>query len=133
MKVGIKKKSVITIIAMIAVGSAQASLFDNLVGYYDFEETGSAGLANKAPGATGGDAAWIGTQTLSATGFGGDATFNPGDGLSDRSTLLAGNALNIVDGENSKVVVPYGTTELAFRMATSKIPNWLPSSTRGTT
>ena len=87
----------------------------NMLAYYDFDETGTTGLANKAPGATGGNATWTASPPDGSTGFAGDAAFNPGDGLSDRGTLLVGNALNLVDadgGNTVRVAVPYGTPEL---------------------
>ncbi len=40
---------------------ARAGLTTNLVAYYDFDQTGAAGLVNKAPGATGFPAVRAGT------------------------------------------------------------------------
>jgi hypothetical protein len=94
---------------------AHAALSLGLVAYYDFEESGTAGLANKASGALPGtNASWSsGTFGNSAgPGFSGDAAFNPGDGLSNRSNLLIGNALNVVDLNNQYMIVPLGTPQL---------------------
>jgi autotransporter-associated beta strand protein len=91
---------------------------DDLSIYYDFEQTGTGGLANKAPGATAFDATRHGGGSFdssanpSGPGFSGDATFNPGNGDSDRSTLLVGNALNLVDTRNDAIVVPVANTDL---------------------
>lgn len=93
-------------------GPASAALTVDLVAYYDFEQSGAAGLENKAPGATGYDLSWGVSGTLSQTGFGGDATFTASDGTSDRGTLLAGNALNLVDLENAYLVSPIGSADL---------------------
>ena len=90
----------------------------NLIAYYDFEETGAAGLANKAPGATqfdatrGGAGDWNATANPSGPGFAGKSDFNGGDGISNRGTLLAGNALNLVDARNEFITVPLGTGQL---------------------
>ena len=94
------------------------SLISGLVAYYDFEETGVAGLANKTPGATGFNATRHGGGTFdssanpSGPGFSGNPTFNPGNGNSDRSNLLAGNALNLVDTRSDAIVVPVANTDL---------------------
>ncbi len=94
----------------------RAALVTGLVAHYDFEESGSAGLANKAPGATLYNATASGTFTGGANpsgpGFSGNAAFNGGDGLSNRSDLLAGNALNLVDARNEFITVPLGTAQL---------------------
>lgn len=106
-----------------------ASLTDSLVAYYDFEETGEAGLANKAPGATGYHAAQYFTDGTASfdpnyidpdgPGFAGKANFNGGNGLSDRSKLLAGKALNLTDAWNQAIVVPLGTAELGHTFTIS--------------
>lgn len=86
--------------------------------YYDFEQTGTAGLANKAPGAVGFNATRHSGGTFdsganpSGPGFSGNAAFNPGNGDSDRATLLAGNALNLVDTRSDAIVVPVANTDL---------------------
>lgn len=99
---------------------------DGVVAYYDFEQTGTAGLTNQAPGATGFDATPHSGGTFdssadpSGPGFSGDATFNPGNGDSDRSTLLVGNALNLVDTRSDAIVVPVTHTDLggSFTLST---------------
>lgn len=102
----------------VLVVPASGALTTNLVAYYDFEQTGSAGLANKAPGATqfnatrGGTGDWNATTNPSGPGFTGKADFDGGDGLSNRSALIAGNALNLVDARNEFVTVPLGTAQL---------------------
>jgi hypothetical protein len=89
-----------------------AALTTGLVAYYDFEESGPTGLENKAEGASGGDLSWTGTPVLSQTGFTGNASFTAADGTSNRGTLLAGNALNLVDLENVFLTAPYGSADL---------------------
>jgi autotransporter-associated beta strand protein len=94
------------------------SLVTGLVAYYDFEESGTAGLANKAPGASGFNATRHGGGTFdssanpSGPGFSGNAAFNPGNGDSNRSVLLAGNSLNLVDSRTDAIVVPVANTNL---------------------
>ncbi|WP_193210552.1 LamG-like jellyroll fold domain-containing protein [Luteolibacter marinus] len=83
-----------------------------MVAYYDFEESGAAGLTNKAPGASGGDLSWGGSPVLSTTGFTGDASFAAPDGISNRGSLLAGGVLNLVDAENAFVTAPIGSADL---------------------
>ncbi|MCU0781161.1 MAG: glycoside hydrolase family 18 protein, partial [Akkermansiaceae bacterium] len=65
--------------------------------YYDFEQTGAAGLANKAPAPGSlfqatrvGGGAFDNSGNPSGPGFSGKADFNPGNGASDRSALVAG-------------------------------------------
>jgi len=112
-------KSILILISVLIVSYAgcEAALLDHLVAYYDFEDTGEAGLANKAPDATGYDATLSGGPWRTGTdatgpGFAGNATYNPGDGLSDRGSLLAGNAINFADIDGDFIVVPLGTAEL---------------------
>ena len=89
-----------------------------LVVYYPFQASGAAGLQNQAPGATGFHAARFGGGAFdsganpSGPGFSGNAAFNPGNGASDRSAMLAGNALNLVDTRNDAITVPIGTADL---------------------
>ncbi len=119
------------IITLLCLGAAplRASLIDGLLAYYDFEETGTAGLANKAPGATQYDAALnTGAFGFTGPGFAGNAAFNPGDGLSNRSVLLAGNALNIADFSNQHVVVPIGTADLGGNFTISAWHNLTPGA-----
>lgn len=92
-------------ITLIASAAAQ-SLQDGLIAYYDFEEAGAAGIANKAPGATDHDGVYLGDITSIAgagAGFAGDAVY-PGavaTNTSNRSILLAGNALNVAKANTS--------------------------------
>lgn len=107
------KKTALIFAAIGSISSSQAALVNGLVAYYNFDETGATGLANQAPGATGANA----TGTFNAAnstgpGFTGNAAYNPGDGLSDRSTLLVGNSLNIADLDGDFVTIPLGTTQL---------------------
>ena len=98
--------------------ATRAALVDGLVAYYDFEQTGTAGLNNRAPGAAGIHATRFGggffndTGNPSGPGFAGNASFNGGDGLSNRGSLLVGRALNLVDARSDAIVVPQGTTQL---------------------
>jgi len=81
---------------------AQAALTAGLLAYYNFDETGSAGLENQAnPGTF--DATFSGSTgtgaNLSGAGFTGNAAFNGGDGTSNRPVLSSslGGVLNLVD------------------------------------
>ncbi|MGB0991226.1 MAG: LamG-like jellyroll fold domain-containing protein [Akkermansiaceae bacterium] len=120
-----KASQYVTII-MTSLGIAaasQAAIVTDLIGYYDFEETGVNGLKNKAPGATGFDGTWSGgtfdVADQDGPGFAGNAAYNPGDGLSNRGTLLVGNALNIVDGNNDFADIPIGVTDTGKSMTVS--------------
>jgi len=112
------KKLNILLFATLLTARADGSLLTNLLAYYDFEEAGTPGLANKVPGAIDFDGSRFGSPTWntsanpSGPGFAGNAAFNGGDGLSDRSTLLAGNALNLVDARGDAMVVPLDSTQL---------------------
>ncbi|RYD31694.1 MAG: LamG domain-containing protein [Verrucomicrobiaceae bacterium] len=87
--------------------TAQGALTDQLVGYYDFEETGSAGIANKVSGATAHSGTYIGTPANGAgSGFAGDAAFagtnanvatDPTDNTTNRPAFV-GRTLNLVKG-----------------------------------
>lgn len=105
--------------------AARANLEAGLTAYHDFEETGDAGLANKAPGATGFAGTrlgpvlggptidgWAAGDNPTGPGFAGKVNFTGASGLSNRSTLLAGKALNFDDDLNEALRVPLGTTEL---------------------
>lgn len=107
------------LLASLAIApSAWGAITANLVAYYNFDQTGAAGLANQAPGATqyhaarGGAGDWNATAFPSGPGFSGNAAFNGGDGLSNRGTLLANGALNLVDARNEFVTLPLGTAQL---------------------
>jgi autotransporter-associated beta strand protein len=86
-------------LTLVASASAQ-SLTNGLIAYYDFEETGAPGIANKAPGAIDHNGAYLGdisTITGAGAGFSGNTAY-PGavtTNSTDRSLLLAGNALNV--------------------------------------
>lgn len=99
--------------------AASAALTDNLVAYFDFEETEAlGGLNNKAPGTTGLHAIRYNGGTFdssanpSGPGFIGKADFDSGVGLSDRSGLHVGRALNLGATRGDAIVVPTGTPEL---------------------
>jgi hypothetical protein len=85
---------------------AQAALTSNLVSYYNFDQSGSGGLANQVnPGTF--DAVFNGStgtgSNLSGSGFTGNASFNGGDGLSNRPVLSStlGGVLNLVDSRGN--------------------------------
>ena len=95
----------------------------NLRAYYNYETTSANTVTDQAGGndnATSSTGAWTAGGNPSGPGFAGNASFNPGDGLSNRSTLLAGNALNIADIYNQHLVVPLGTATLgaSFTLST---------------
>jgi len=119
--------SVATIhLAQVTHGQDAFLSLDDLAIYYDFEQTGSAGLANQAPDAADFDATRHGGGTFdgsanpSGPGFTGNAAFDPGNGTSDRSTLLVGNALNLVDTRSDAIVAPVTHTDLgsSFTLST---------------
>lgn len=103
----------------LAGSAAHAALSDQIVAYYDFEQTDTAGLTNKAPGATAYNATRAAGGTFdssanpSGPGFTGNVAFTSTTlGTSDRNALLAGKALNLVSDRNDAITVPLGTTEL---------------------
>ncbi|MFC4993739.1 LamG domain-containing protein [Rubritalea tangerina] len=101
--------------AFIGFTHANAALTSGLVAYYNFDQAGAAGLVNHAPGASGTDASWTNAPVNGSTGFTGNATFNPGNGISDRSSLLVGNAINFVDGDGGntiRVLLPFSSADL---------------------
>ncbi len=103
-----------------AFSTAQADLTTNLAAYYDFEQTGAPGLANKAPGATGFHATrggtlhtdWATGPDPTGPGFAGKVDFTGISGTSDRSDLHTGNALNLDDDRDEYVEIPVGTAQL---------------------
>lgn len=119
---------------MIAMGSlltlpaARADLATNLAAYYDFEQAGSAGLANKAPGATAYNAIrggttqpdWATGDNPTGPGFAGKADYLGTTGTSDRSLMIVGKALNLDDDRNEYTEIPLGTAQLgtSFSIAT---------------
>jgi hypothetical protein len=100
-------------LAMLSVAGAlpsRAALTDNLISYYNFEESGTAGLTNMIPGAGNhpgsyGNADMIGAIPSfgAGAGFAGSATFEGAESgaATDRSLLLAGKALNIAKSDAS--------------------------------
>ena len=124
-----KKKQYLTTLAtgLALATPTHAALTANLVAYYDFESD----LSNQAPGASGTDATWVGTQTFSEAGFTGNAAFDPGDGLSDRSTLLVGNALNIADIDNTHINVPFSSATLGSTFTISAWTYLAPGASNG--
>lgn len=103
---------------------AMGALTNNLVAYYDFNETGNAGLVNRAnPGTF--DAVFNGTtgsgENTSGSGFAGNTAFNGGDGLSSRTVLSSslGGVLNLVDtrGNFISTGVSSATTGSAFTIS----------------
>lgn len=134
------KAQLIALGCLLPVSHASAGLLDSLVAYYDFEETGSAGLANKAPGATSFNATRVGSNaaytdwsiTADATGpgFTGKADFTSvaASSVSDRSALRIGNALNLDDARDEFVVVPIGTAQLGSSFSISTWHNLTPGN-----
>lgn len=95
----------IAFLPIACIGSAHAALTDNLTGYYSFEESGVAGLANQAPAATTHNGAFLGAPSDGAgAGFAGNSTFagtnqDAGtDATTNRGKLLVGKSLNLVKG-----------------------------------
>lgn len=119
-------------LGILAPAVLHADLADGLTAYYDFEETGNAGLVNKAPGAIGFAATrlgpvlgeptvdgWAGGENPTGPGFAGKANFTSASGLSDRSTLLVGKALNFDDDLNEGLRVPIGSADLGTEFTIS--------------
>ena len=114
------------------------ALSSGLLAYFNFEETGSAGLFNKAPGATeyhatrgqwsGSDPDWASGADATGPGFAGNAAFNGEGGTSNRSTLLVGNALNFSDARNEFANVPLGTAQTGQTFTISAWHALTPSS-----
>lgn len=103
---------------------AMGALTTNLVAYYDFNDTGSAGLVNRAnPGNF--DAVFSGSTgtggNVSGSGFSGNSAFNGGDGLSNRTVLSSslGGVLNLVDtrGNFISTGISSATTGSAFTIS----------------
>ena len=92
------------------VATARAALTADLIGYYQFESdlADSSGNGNDATTT----AIWNTGTNPSGPGFTGKADFDPGDGLSDRGTLIVGKALNLIDMKDEYITVPFGTSEL---------------------
>lgn len=108
--------------SVMAIPAAKADLTANLLAYYDFEQTGSAGLANKAPGATAFNAVRAGDTLHIDWATGSDAT-GPGfpgkvdytgtiSGVSDRSLMLVGKSLNLDDDRDEYLQIPISTADL---------------------
>jgi hypothetical protein len=100
-----KKLAILSLAQVAGQMCASAALTDNLIAYYNFEGTGSGGLANKVPGSTAHHGQFIGTPSNGAgPGFAGSTAFEgtnaDGDveSTTNRSPLLVGNALNVVKG-----------------------------------
>jgi hypothetical protein len=96
---------------------ARAALTSNLLAYYNFDATGSAGLENQAdPGTF--DATFSGSTgsgaDVSGSGFTGNASFNGGDGLSNRPVLSStlGGVLNLVDGRQNFMSTGISSTDV---------------------
>ena len=99
------------------LAQAQSNLIgqSGLRAYYDYQSTSANTVVDLAGGndnAASSTAAWTTGGNPTGPGFTGNASYNPGDGVSNRSTLLAGNALNIADINNQHLVVPLGTAAL---------------------
>ncbi|MBN8456867.1 MAG: hypothetical protein J0M04_03410 [Verrucomicrobia bacterium] len=115
-----------------------ANVRASLLAYYNFEETGASGLANKAPGASsyggtrgqwsGSDPDWAAGADATGPGFAGNAAFNGEGGTSNRSALLTGNALNLSDSRNEFVNVPIGTAQLGQTFTISAWHKLTPAS-----
>lgn len=101
-----------------AAAAFAGPLHTDLVAYYNFEQTGTNGLVNKAPGPPGFNGAYVSTPANGAgAGFAGNAAF-PGavaTATTNRSSLLVGNSLNVV-----KATAPSG--QFAVSTLTSRGP-----------
>ncbi|MCW1925935.1 hypothetical protein OKA05_25475 [Luteolibacter arcticus] len=82
--------------------SASAALTDNLVAYYNFEETGTTGLLNKVPAVNTHNGTYLnGTSFGAGAGFAGDAAYAGAEAgaTTNRSTMLVGKSLNIAKSD----------------------------------
>ncbi|WP_035612830.1 LamG-like jellyroll fold domain-containing protein [Haloferula sp. BvORR071] len=99
-----KNLVLLSIFPLAAALPASAALTDNLVAYYNFEETGTAGISNKAAGASDHNGNYLnGTSFGAGAGFAGSAVYAGAEAgaTTNRSTLLVGNALNIAKSDAS--------------------------------
>ena len=99
--------------ALLSVAGALASraaVTDNLVAYYNFEETGTTGILNKVPGSGSHAGSFGNANTIGATlafgagpGFAGSTAFEGAESANttNRSAMLAGKALNIAKSDAS--------------------------------
>lgn len=81
---------------------SQAALTAGLVAYYDFEATGTAGIANRVGGGVTHNGSYgNGTNFGAGPGFAGNAGFQGAEApnTTNRSTLLVGNSLNIAKSD----------------------------------
>lgn len=134
----------IVLASSLSLTAAHADLASGLLAYYDFEETGPAGLANKAPGATDYQGIRVGTlypdwatgDNATGPGFSGNAAFasSGASGTSDRSAQRVGHALNLDDDRNESVQIPLGTAQLGNSFSVAAwhylAPGALNASTR---
>jgi len=122
-----------------ARGFAVPPLRSNLMAYFDFETTGTAGLTNKVPGGVAYNATRYGGGTFtsgtnpSGPGFAGKTNFNGGDGICNRGTLLAGKALNLADARGDAIVVPVGSAQLGRTFTISVWHALVPGATNNST
>ncbi|RYD31693.1 MAG: hypothetical protein EOP87_14230, partial [Verrucomicrobiaceae bacterium] len=115
------KLSLFLLAGLASLQVARADLNNGLVVYYDFQQVGAEGLANKAPGATGFAGTRAGTafpdwQTganPTGPGFTGQTSFTGASGVSNRAGLIVGNALNLDDDRNETVRIPISNADLA--------------------
>lgn len=96
--------------AIAALSPARADLASNLIAYYDFEASGTAGIVNQVGGGAAHNGSYGSGTTYGVTpaegtgaGFAGSATFAGAEGASttNRSDLLVGNALNVAKNDAS--------------------------------
>ncbi|MFD0894030.1 hypothetical protein KBB96_03190 [Luteolibacter ambystomatis] len=133
-----KDFSILTLLVstLLSGSPVHGALSDQIVAYYNFEETDVTGLSNKAPGATAYNAtrsaggSYDSSANPSGPGFAGNAAFTSTTlGTSDRNALLAGKALNLVTDRNDSITVPLGTTELGNSFTISAWTWLAPGST----
>lgn len=121
----------LTGLLLIAIPNLCADLNSGLVAYYDFDDPGVSGIANQAATAPTFDLVWRGSPQKSGSGFAGNSDFRAIDGTSDRSELLAGQALNLVDHEDAYLVIPVGRDVLGKSFSISAWHYLAPGSSNG--
>ncbi len=110
---------------------AHSALTTGLVAYYNFEETGTNGIANQVGGGPAYNGTYINGTGISGTGagFSGNAAYagSNATNTTDRSQLLVGNALNIAKN-NAGVSAGTGQFNVAGLSAANLGPNFTVSA-----
>lgn len=105
-----KKITSFALLQLAGAAALPAAVSDNLIAYYNFEETGTSGIANKVPGSATHGGSFGNANAVGATlafgagpGFAGSAAFEGAESANttNRSSMLVGKALNIAKSDAS--------------------------------